>query len=93
MALFLHHSFSLTKSKEDRPEKQGQCRTVAFIGFDYFLQEAFMKRIFSALCLIAPLMLTSCAGGHYHHHHDHGPRPDWDHHDHDHRPPPRPMLR
>ncbi|MFT8307907.1 MAG: hypothetical protein ABF443_11495 [Acetobacter malorum] len=52
-----------------------------------------MKRIFSALCLIAPLMLTSCAGGHYHHHHDHGPRPDWDHHDHDHRPPPRPMLR
>ncbi|WP_156470136.1 MULTISPECIES: hypothetical protein [Acetobacter] len=52
-----------------------------------------MKRIFSALCLITPLMLTSCAGGHYHHHHDHGPRPDWDHHDHDHRPPPRPMLR
>lgn len=51
-----------------------------------------MKHILFTLCLIAPLMLTNCAGGHYHHRHDHGPRPDWNNNSHNH-PPPRPMLR
>ncbi|KXV77188.1 hypothetical protein AD954_08625 [Acetobacter cerevisiae] len=92
MPLFLHHSVGLTKSKGDRPEKQKECRTVAFIRFEYFLMEGLMKHILFTLCLIAPLMLTSCAGGHYHHRHDHGPRPDWNNNSHNH-PPPRPMLR